>query len=169
MKSLRLLPSALLLLVPLLTGCRWLGYGTLDYVSSDAHPAQTTGSVATVDVYLGDPGDAMLPPGTLALWVRADDIPYDDPDRPPGAPTYLQFARVGWAAYDSCNLNLRRPVWPQWPYLRAELGPDHSLSAVVLVDDTLENRQGSWALYSSDFFGPLVGFALRCGNVVVPP
>jgi len=164
------------------SGCRLVGSGTLGYVPNPDEPAASSGSVATIHAYRADPDDAWPPPGTLALWVRADHIPpasvgLGSPPQP--ALMYLtrlfgalEPVRPGLGEYRTCEdmvtaggraLSLAHVV------ASLHVGDDGIIGQVVLVDDTPENREASWVIAAATgrawpYFGPI-----RCGALTVAP
>ncbi len=160
----------------LASGCRLVGSGTLGYVSVSVpnEPAATTGSVATVQVFRPDPGDAWPPPAKLGIWVRADHIPP---------------ARTGYE-----GLNLVRLFGPEEPTRGAlssrtcdeltaknsgrvyqypdmvfplHVGDDRVINEVLLVDDLPLFQDLSWVIANNDAM--YTGQAIRCGRLTVAP
>jgi hypothetical protein len=174
-------PVVLLVATALLAaGCRLVGSGTLDYVPNNFpdEPAATSGSVATIQAFRAEPGDAWPPFGTIALWVRADDIPelrigYDN----------LYLVRL-WGAQETTPESMGNRicaelaasdnpgrVWLAYDELvigNLDVGDDRAVSEVLLVDDDkLPGGELSWVLASND--AEYTGQAIRCGTMTVAP
>jgi hypothetical protein len=160
-------------------GCQHAGSGTLGYVPSTFHLSARTGPVVFIDVYRPEPGDAVIPEGKLAFHLRAEGFPEINC----GVQcTYLVLRRLSTAsqpaegppaAFRTCE-ELSAVSQPQIPrdqpglqeVGRVEIGDDHAIGEVLLVEDTPENWNATWVLTDEGLGGYI---AIRCGKVVVTP
>ncbi len=187
MTSRRHSATALLVMAAVLvlaSGCRLVGSGTLGYVPNPDERAATSGSVATIHAYRADPDDAWPPPGTLALWVRAENIPpasvgFGIGNSPPPALMYLvrlfgavEPVRPDMGEYRTCEEMVAaggRIVSPSHVIASLHVGDDRVISEAVLVDDTPENRDASWVITAATARAFVYLSPLRCGALTVVP
>jgi len=174
----RVAAFAVLAIVALLAAaCEQVGSGALGFVPSTLHLSARSGPVVTIDVYRPGPEDAWAPEGKLVFHLRAEGFPSINC----GVQcTYLVLRRLSTAseptegppfAFRTCEeLNsVGQPQIPRdQPGLQeignVEIGDDHAMSEVLLVDDTPENWNATWVLTDEGLGGYV---PIRCGEVVV--
>ncbi len=145
-------------------------------------PAATSGSVATVALFSAEPGDAWPPPGKLGISVEAERIPFIvQPLFTPyeglwnlvlvrlPAPTGRSEGTVIRNCAELESTGGLVDVQGSHRMGTMKVGDDRTLSALLTVDDTPENRQASWVLASESFGWGTQGYAVRCGTTTLTP
>jgi hypothetical protein len=174
-----LLVVALVPLMALAAGCRYVGSGALGLVPSAQDYAAGAGPAVTVDVFRGTPGESWPPQGKLVFWLRARDFPRI---RCGGEQQCaLQFFRLATSSqqagnppfeYRTCEelINASAPLigfnQPGLERIGEVRHPDGVINALLVVDDTPENRAATWVLTETSL---TAWEPLRCGNVTVSP
>lgn len=173
------------------SGCRLVGSGTLGYVPTSQYgdfrqPAATSGSPVSVQIFSRDPDDTWPPPDALGVRIQAEDIPaIVNYTREPEWAHSLLLVRLfspseqadpqNTGVFRSCDELNNRPgalvdIWTR----RHAYGPifvnaDEPVDALLTIDDTPENREGSWALTTGEVGWYSGGTAIRCGTITVMP
>jgi hypothetical protein len=174
-----LIVVALVPLMALAAGCRYVGSGALGLVPSAQDYAAKAGPAVTVDVFRGTPGESWPPQGKLVFWLRARDFPRIRCGGEQQCALKLQrLATSSQQAgnppfeYRTCEelIDARAPLisWDQ-PGLELVGMVDHPggvINALLLVDDTPENRAATWVLTETSL---TADEPLRCGKVIVSP